>query len=1096
MEQDFKEKKTDATENKEEEKKVTAAWGIDLDGTMNLFKRDISLSSEEHLLQEEKRLQEDKNSYPSKKSSTYHISIPDADVLKLAFKILSDHGVKIFVASQRNVWSAYMTSGDLWGGLYSEFIGAVEKILGKELKESTERVTKEFYSIFLDEYCNPEQKNEFLKPAPDMELNEGEREKLKNFILSGETDFSVIKEGMGIEKEKLTAFFDKAADSTQPNKNGKHLFISAGKKTFGSSPLENISLGLVDDNFQYEAGIEKNGMTFILADKKTVGWAIRLLEANRLKIKDIFDGVKTHSKDNQINYSFLKLYTSMIYKEQDGSLKSEVFKDNKNILHYVSENFHFSDEFEISKNSLMNELAKVIGDDIFKKTDLFTMGLMLKQKDVHGNKPFDYIRDENGDTLWHIAARETDSQKRNSIAEIILEFELNPNVINKDKETPLHLAAGHLSHGDEEQGSSFRGMIKTMLLWVGKEKYNFIVKEDKNRKTALTVASDERIRDLLGDKIKSSYASPIVQSEVVDVDFFKYVKENNITMIQSILENNPNLVNKIEDKTGMTAFLHAVSLGFLEMVKLVVEKNADVNVKDKQGFDAYYYALHSGKAGTMLKYLQAEINLQPQEYYPNEHRDSILHLCVKSNEDLSGIIDYFIKLDEHKIAVDTPNLYGETPLHYAVDRQNSWAIRVLLKNCASIESSNAKKISLLHVAAKKNMVVIAEKWSAAIAQAKANVNVSARGKNKSQADADLNKVKEWEGKVNAVDFSGNTPLHYAVEMCSLEMVKHLMKLSAGVVKYNAAGLTPLHLLAQNKNPPKALIEIAEILLDNVEDKKSFIDLPDRKTAKTALHYAYEADCFVMVTFLIKKGAEVNQEDMLGKMPIFYSSIELFSSNNTLLHLAAQTRNREMISSLLSKKLVRKSQNSFNFFKTVADDERSSLKWAIELAMYPPTDKKDKKVVKLELGSIPLVEEKFKKASMDTILTILRYAPSDIVLNLLQDKDFSELNNLSKRQLGCSLLCCKDDSGNTLLHYVASTVSVNKSLVDKIAEVDPEVLKVQNKDGNSPAHLAAKQEHEKLAIELAGKGKIENITNNDGKTVIDLLAEKNLHLVRR
>lgn len=126
--------------------------------------------------------------------------------------------------------------------------------------------------------------------------------------------------------------------------------------------------------------------------------------------------------------------------------------------------------------------------------------------------------------------------------------------------------------------------------------------------------------------------------------------------------------------------------------------------------------------------------------------------------------------------------------------------------------------------------------------------------------------------INARDYSGNTPLHWAVGFWHTKIAEALIAKGADVKAKDKYGDTPLHFAARHKNK-----EIAVALIANGAD----INAKDVE-GTTPLHVAAAYGNEETVQFLIAKGADINVEK---------------DDRQTPLMLALQYKHREIIKML-------------------------------------------------------------------------------------------------------------------------------------------------------------------------------------------------------
>ncbi|KAH9513740.1 hypothetical protein Btru_041984 [Bulinus truncatus] len=98
-------------------------------------------------------------------------------------------------------------------------------------------------------------------------------------------------------------------------------------------------------------------------------------------------------------------------------------------------------------------------------------------------------------------------------------------------------------------------------------------------------------------------------------------------------------------------------------------------------------------------------------------------------------------------------------------------------------------------------------------------------------------------------------LNLACHACNIRLVTTLLEQGVNVNSQGEDGLSPLHVLCQNKHFPHVRVKIAEMLLQHNLN----IDLKD-SSGCTALHIACQNSQIAMVDFLVKAGCDVNIPD--------------------------------------------------------------------------------------------------------------------------------------------------------------------------------------------------------------------------------------------
>ena len=80
--------------------------------------------------------------------------------------------------------------------------------------------------------------------------------------------------------------------------------------------------------------------------------------------------------------------------------------------------------------------------------------------------------------------------------------------------------------------------------------------------------------------------------------------------------HDENYVNMV-DKYGMTALIYACRKGYTEVVKLLLEANADVNMVNKYGNSALMYACKDGYTEIVKLLLEANADVNIVDKYGN-----------------------------------------------------------------------------------------------------------------------------------------------------------------------------------------------------------------------------------------------------------------------------------------------------------------------------------------------------------------------------------------------------------------------------------------------------------------------------------------------
>lgn len=130
---------------------------------------------------------------------------------------------------------------------------------------------------------------------------------------------------------------------------------------------------------------------------------------------------------------------------------------------------------------------------------------------------------------------------------------------------------------------------------------------------------------------------------------------------------NPN----VEDSTGARPIHSAAALGHSEVVRLLIDNGADINVAENHyGLDPLMLATDLGREAVVQLLLERGAN---RKYEDPEHRASALHLAAKAGH--AQIARALINAGWAVIAV---NKYGHTPLITAAFKGHDACLQLLL----------------------------------------------------------------------------------------------------------------------------------------------------------------------------------------------------------------------------------------------------------------------------------------------------------------------------------------------------------------------------------------------------------------------------------
>ena len=167
-------------------------------------------------------------------------------------------------------------------------------------------------------------------------------------------------------------------------------------------------------------------------------------------------------------------------------------------------------------------------------------------------------------------------------------------------------------------------------------------------------------------------------------------------------EANVNIYNN----ERQTALMNACSMGYLDIVELLVENNADISLVDKLGDNALMYAL-SNRLEDSYEIVNYLITLHIEIYIKNVDGDTPLILAIeKNNDNFNKFIDFYLNNNNNnnKISnnINIKNTYGKTALILSVEIGNLNLVEKLCSKGANIDITDDENNNLIIISAIHN----------------------------------------------------------------------------------------------------------------------------------------------------------------------------------------------------------------------------------------------------------------------------------------------------------------------------------------------------------------------------------------------------------
>jgi len=246
-------------------------------------------------------------------------------------------------------------------------------------------------------------------------------------------------------------------------------------------------------------------------------------------------------------------------------------------------------------------------------------------------------------------------------------------------------------------------------------------------------------------------------------------REGNLDVIKFLVDKGADVNSK--DKDGYAPLNRAALAGHLDIVKYLVNKGgADVNAKDEDGNTPLYYAAGKGHLD-IVKFLVnkgADVNSQNiDEYTP---------LIDAAREGHIKVVNF---LANRGADINAKNKHGHTAIYYAKNKGNTEIVKSLLYKLKHVNN--------------KNLICLYEEED---------------DYNK-KAYKVINYIDDNEKNINEIDEYGNTILHHASYVGDTSLVKELLLRKADITIKNKIEETALCIAAKEE-----FIEIVKIIEDH------------------------------------------------------------------------------------------------------------------------------------------------------------------------------------------------------------------------------------------------------------------------------------------
>lgn len=180
----------------------------------------------------------------------------------------------------------------------------------------------------------------------------------------------------------------------------------------------------------------------------------------------------------------------------------------------------------------------------------------------------------------------------------------------------------------------------------------------------------------------------------------KIIESNNLSQFEK-LSNKINL-DTCKFGQGRNALHYALQMHSNEIANKLIDDDFMLNKKDSLNFTPLLYAIHYGDKKITNKLLAKNVSVNDIEYF---NGFSPLHYAVDNNDTL-----LLQKLLQKKadINIKSESVMGHTPLHLAIEKNNANIVKFLIDKGASDTITDVNNHSVIEVATKSKNIEILE----------------------------------------------------------------------------------------------------------------------------------------------------------------------------------------------------------------------------------------------------------------------------------------------------------------------------------------------------------------------------------------------------
>ncbi|KAL3417967.1 PFS domain-containing protein [Phlyctema vagabunda] len=326
-----------------------------------------------------------------------------------------------------------------------------------------------------------------------------------------------------------------------------------------------------------------------------------------------------------------------------------------------------------------------------------------------------------------------------------------------------------------------------------------------------------------------------------------YAAEQGDLLILNFFGALGKLDVKSRDRARRTPLSLAVETGYDAVVKLLLEKGAEVEAKDKNGRTPLSLAVETGYDAVVKLLLEKGAEVEAKD----KNGRTPLSLAVET--------EYYavVKLLLEKGAnLEARDVEGQTPLMYTVyapRHLGDFQMQLMV-----LEQQNKKRLMIAHQ--EQDNMIPGSNSHEGVRPVVSNRQPGPLWGVEDERKAIVELLLQKGAELEARDMNGRTPLSWAVEKGYMAIVKLLLETGAKQEARDMNGRTPLSWAVENRREA-----IVELLLEKGAELEAR-DMANR----TPLSWAVEKGYTAIVKLLLETGAKLEARDMNDRTPLSWA----------------------------------------------------------------------------------------------------------------------------------------------------------------------------------------------------------------------------------